>query len=70
MRTKLLGPKRQKSLFGWHQTLVWTALSMVGLHALAVLADPTLHFALPAVLVPLARRGSPSASRPAWSPAG
>jgi sulfoxide reductase heme-binding subunit YedZ len=59
MSTKLLGPKRQKSLFGWHQTLVWTALSMVGLHALAVLADPTLHFGLPAVLVPLAAPWKP-----------
>lgn len=54
MSTRLLGPRRQKGLFGWHQTLVWTALSMVGLHILAVLSDPVLHFGLGAVLVPLA----------------
>ncbi len=54
MSTRLLGPRRQKALFGWHQTLVWTALSMVGLHVLAVLFDPVLHFGLAAVLVPLA----------------
>jgi sulfoxide reductase heme-binding subunit YedZ len=59
MSTKLLGPKRQKALFGWHQTLVWTALSMVGLHVLSVLADPVLHFGLPAVLVPLAAPWKP-----------
>ena len=59
MSTKLLGPKRQKALFGWHQTLVWTALSMVGLHVLSVLADPVLHFSLPAVLVPFAAPWKP-----------
>jgi hypothetical protein len=26
MSTRLLGPKRQKAIFGWHRTLVWTAL--------------------------------------------
>ena len=46
MSTRLLGPKRQKSLFGWHQTLAWTGLSMLALHAGALLFDPTLHFGL------------------------
>ena len=59
MSTRLLGPRRQKALFGWHRTLVWTALSMVGLHMAAVLADPLLHFGLPAVLVPLAAPWKP-----------
>ena len=59
MSTRLLGPRRQKSLFGWHRTLVWTALSMVGLHIAAVLADPVLHFGLPAVLVPFAAPWKP-----------
>ena len=59
MSTRLLGPRRQKALFGWHRTLVWTALSMVGLHLAAVLADPVLHFGLPAALVPLASPWKP-----------
>jgi hypothetical protein len=59
MSTRLLGPRRQKALFGWHRTLVWTALSMVGLHLAAVLADPVLHFGLPAALVPLAAPWKP-----------
>jgi methionine sulfoxide reductase heme-binding subunit len=59
MSTRLLGPRRQKALFGWHRTLVWTALSMVGLHMAAVLADPVLHFGLPAVLVPFAASWKP-----------
>ena len=59
MSTRLLGPRRQKALFGWHRTLVWTALSMVGLHMAAVLADPVLHFSLPAVLVPFAATWKP-----------
>ena len=59
MSTRLLGPRRQKALFGWHRTLVWTALSMVVLHVGAVLLDPVLHFGLPAVLVPLAAPWKP-----------
>jgi hypothetical protein len=61
MSTRLLGPKRQKSLFGWHQTLAWTGLSMLGLHAGALLFDPTLHFGLPSVLVPFASAWRPAA---------
>jgi methionine sulfoxide reductase heme-binding subunit len=61
MSTHILGPKRQKALLGWHRTLVWTGLSMVGLHALALLLDPTIHFGLPAVLAPFAAPWHPSA---------
>jgi sulfoxide reductase heme-binding subunit YedZ len=61
MSTKLLGTRRQKTLFGWHQTLAWTGLSMLGLHLGAVLLDPTLHFGLPAVLVPFAAPWRPIA---------
>lgn len=49
-----LATRFQKRLFGWHQTLVWTGLSMLGLHAGSLLFDPTLHFRLPSVLVPFA----------------
>jgi methionine sulfoxide reductase heme-binding subunit len=50
--TKVLGARRGKMLLGWHQTLMWTALAMVGLHMGALLFDPTIHFGLAAVLVP------------------
>ena len=52
MSTRLFGPKRMKSLLGWHQTIAWTGLSMLGLHAGALLFDPTLHFGIPGLLVP------------------
>jgi hypothetical protein len=52
MSTKLLGPARQKELLGWHQTLVWTGLSMLVLHAGAILFDPVMRFGLPAVVLP------------------
>src|SRR5689334_11708088 len=52
MSTRLRGPRRQKALLGWHRTLVWTGLSLVGLHVVALLLDPTLHFGVGAVLVP------------------
>lgn len=61
MSTRLLGPRRQKSLFGWHRTLVWTGLAMIGLHGLALLFDPTIHFGPAAVLVPLAAPWHPGA---------
>jgi sulfoxide reductase heme-binding subunit YedZ len=61
MSTRLLGAKRQKHLFGWHQTLAWTGLSMLGLHAGALLFDPTLHFRLASVLVPFASPWRPGA---------
>ena len=61
MSTRLLGPKRHKSLFGWHQTLAWTGLSMLALHAGALLFDPTLHFGLTSVLAPFASAWRPVA---------
>jgi DMSO/TMAO reductase YedYZ heme-binding membrane subunit len=61
MSTRLLGLKRQKSLLGLHRTLAWTALSMVGLHAFAVVLDPVLHFGLASVLVPFAAPWKPGA---------
>jgi hypothetical protein len=61
MSTRLLGPKRHKSLFVWHQTLAWTGLSMLVLHAGALLFDPTLHFGLASVLAPLASAWRPVA---------
>jgi DMSO/TMAO reductase YedYZ heme-binding membrane subunit len=48
-------------LFGWHQTLAWTGLSMLALHAGALLFDPTLHFGLASVLVPFASPWRPAA---------
>jgi hypothetical protein len=61
MSTRLLGPKRQKALLGLHTTLVWTALAMLGLHMIAVLLDPVLHFGLLATLVPFAAPWKPGA---------
>ncbi len=61
MSTRLLGTKRQKLLLGWHRTLAWTGLSMLGLHAGALLLDPTLHFRLVSVLVPFASPWRPGA---------
>ncbi|HEX6762909.1 MAG TPA: hypothetical protein VF094_08925 [Gaiellaceae bacterium] len=61
MSTRVLGPRRQKALFAWHRTLIWTGLSMIALHAIALLFDPTIHFGLAAVLVPLAAPWHPAA---------
>jgi hypothetical protein len=61
MSTRLLGPKRHKPLFGWHQTLAWTGLSMLALHAGALLFDPTLHFGLTSILAPFASAWRPVA---------
>ena len=56
-----LATRFQKRLFGWHQTLAWTGLAMLGLHAGALLLDPTIHFGLPSVLVPFASTWKPGA---------
>lgn len=56
-----LAPRLQKRLFGWHQTLAWTGLSMLALHAGALLLDPTIHFGFPSVLVPFASAWKPGA---------
>jgi len=61
MSTRLLGTTRQKLFFGWHQTLAWTGLSMLALHAGALLFDPTLHFGLASVLLPFASPWRPAA---------
>jgi sulfoxide reductase heme-binding subunit YedZ len=61
MSTRILGPRRQNSLLGWHKTLVWTGLSMLSLHVGAVLLDPVLHFGLASVLVPGAATWRPAA---------
>ncbi len=61
MSTRLLGNTKQKMLFGWHQTLAWTGLSMLALHAGALLFDPTLHFGPGSVLVPFASPWRPGA---------
>jgi len=54
MSTRLLGTKRQKSLLALHRTLAWTGLSMIGLHAVALLFDPVLHFGIASILLPFA----------------
>ena len=61
MSTRLLQPKRQKVLLGLHRTLVWTGLAMLGLHVVAVLFDPFLHFGVAAALVPFAAPWKPGA---------
>src|SRR6201993_2232893 len=60
MSTRLLGPKRQKSLLGLHRTLAWMALSMVGLHVGAILLDPVLHFGVLSALIPGAATWRPA----------
>ncbi|MGN6444335.1 hypothetical protein [Amnibacterium sp.] len=52
MSTRLLKPKRQKTLLSLHRTLAWTGLSMIALHAGALLLDPVMHFGVLSVLVP------------------
>jgi hypothetical protein len=61
MSTRLLGPKHQSRLLGWHRTLAWTGLAMVGLHAGALLLDPVMRFGPAAVLVPFASPFRPAA---------
>ncbi len=61
MSTRLLGARRQKLLFGWHQTLALTGLALLGLHVAALLADPVLHFGLTSTLVPFAAPWRPAA---------
>ncbi len=52
MSTKILEPKRQKALIGWHQTLTWTGLSMLILHGGAILLDPVMQFGVTAIVIP------------------
>ena len=39
-------------LLGWHQTIMWTGLAMVGLHGTALALDPVMRFGFIGVLVP------------------
>ena len=52
LSTKLLGGRRGKMLLGWHQTIMWTAVAMLGLHGAALAVDPVMRFGLVGVLVP------------------
>lgn len=52
LSTRLLGGRRGKPLLEWHRTLIWASFWMACLHGIALLFDPTLHFGLPAILVP------------------
>lgn len=52
MSTRLLKPRKQKALLGWHQTLLWAALAMVVLHAAAILLDPVMRFGPLAIVLP------------------
>jgi len=52
MSTKLLSSRRQKGLFEVHQTLIWTEVGMLVLHAGALVVDPVMHFGVLNVLVP------------------
>ena len=61
MSTRLLGPRRMKPLLAWHRTLVWTGLSVIGLHVVALVADRTIHFGVAAVLVPFVAPWHPAA---------
>ncbi len=61
MSTRLLPPKRTKSLLGLHRTLAWTGLAMIGLHVGALLLDPVMHFSLVSALVPFTAPWKPSA---------
>lgn len=61
MSTRIVAPRYRTRLLGWHRTLAWTGLWLVGLHAGALLADPTLHLAPSAVLVPFAAAWRPAA---------
>ena len=61
MSTRLFPRRLRARALDWHRTLAWTGLGAVGLHAGALLADPTLHFGPAAVLVPFAAAWNPSA---------
>ncbi len=52
LSTRLLGNRRGKTLLGWHQTLMWTALAMLVLHMGSLALDPLMRFGLVGVLVP------------------
>ena len=57
MSTRLLGPKRQRALLGWHRTLAGAGLAMIALHVGALLLDPVVHFNLLSRSCPSPPRG-------------
>jgi sulfoxide reductase heme-binding subunit YedZ len=61
MSTRLLGSRRQKRLLGLHRSLSWMGLTALGLHAGALLLDPTIGFGPADVLVPFAASWHPVA---------
>jgi sulfoxide reductase heme-binding subunit YedZ len=61
MSTRLLGTKHQKTLLGFHRTLVWTGLGMVGVHVLSLMLDPVMHFSALTAVVPFASHYKPGA---------
>ncbi|HVC86633.1 MAG TPA: hypothetical protein VNC40_04310 [Gaiellaceae bacterium] len=61
MSTRLLGSKRMKPLLGLHRTLVWTGLAAVGLHVVALMLDPVMHFSALTAIVPFASPYKPGA---------
>jgi sulfoxide reductase heme-binding subunit YedZ len=61
MSTRLFGRRHAPRLLGWHRTLAWTGLSVLALHAGALLLDPLMRFGPAAVLVPFAAPWRPAA---------
>ena len=61
MSTRIVAPRYRARLLGWHRTLAWAGLWLVGLHVAALLADPTLHFTPAAALLPFAAPWRPAA---------
>jgi methionine sulfoxide reductase heme-binding subunit len=61
MSTRLLGPRRQQALMGWHRVLAGTGLAMLGLHVGALLFDPVVHFTPLSALVPFTAPWRPAA---------
>ena len=59
LSTRVLGNRRGKMLMAWHQTLMWTALSMLVLHGRGAPARPDPAFRAPRRA---SSRGSPVAS--------
>jgi hypothetical protein len=61
MSNRLLPHRFMPRLLGWHRTLTWSALSVVGLHVGALLLDPFAHLSPLRVLVPFTATWRPAA---------
>jgi predicted ferric reductase len=61
MSNRLLPPRLMSRLLGWHRTLAWSAISMVGLHVGALMLDPFAHMTPLRALVPFAATWRPAA---------